>query len=296
MGQRRSIITAVIVSAAVLAVGFAFVRNVAPSKTVTQTQPGLASSACQTDPHAGVHDPGRLTVLSPCATFVGTVSEAPALNPSDGDVTFNATPDPGYASMLNATNVAEGGLHLEIMPRDQPGCTTGQPVTGNVGGLGVCSGAHVLYPPLGAHVRVVGPWVLDTANGWNEIHPVWSVEVIPLAGPPPPEQQRYKGALTGSGGARARVALTVTGEKLCWVFSALRNIDRPLRADVRAAAAAKPTLLLPLGSRYFSKGCVNATSAVLEALAKSSPRYAVAIYTQRHPRGAVRGRLRHIGD
>lgn len=91
MGQRRSIITAVVVSAALVAVGFAFVRTV-PPKTVTQTQPGFASPACQADPHAGVHDPGRLTVLSPCATFVGTVSRAPALNPSDGDVTFNATP------------------------------------------------------------------------------------------------------------------------------------------------------------------------------------------------------------
>jgi len=295
MGQRRSIILAVIVSAAVVAVGFAFARTT-PSKTVTQTQPGSASPACQADPRAGVHDPGRLTVLSPCATFVGTVSRAPSLNPSDGDVTFNATADPGYASMLNASNVAEGGLHLEIMPRDQPGCTIGRPVTGNVGGLGVCSGAYVLYPPLGAHVRVVGPWVLDGANGWNEIHPVWSVEILPPTGPPPPEQHRYAGALSGSGGARASVALTVTGEKLCWAFSALRNVGRPLRADVRAASSSKSTLLLALGSRYSSKGCVDATSAVLEALAKSSPRYALAIYTQRHPRGAVRGRLRPIGD
>jgi hypothetical protein len=293
MGQRRLIIMASVVLAAVVAVGLAFAHS-RPQQTSTQAKPGSASAACQADPHAGVHDPSRLTVLSPCATFVGTVSRAPALNPSDGDVTFNATPDPGYASLLNSGNAGEG-LHLEIVPRDQPGCTTGQPVKGAAGNLGVCSGANLVFPPLGAHVRVIGPWVLDIANGWNEIHPVWSVEILPLAGPPPPEQQRYKGALSGSGGARATVILTVTGTKLCWEFSVLRNTGKPLRADVRATAS-KPSLLLALGLRYSATGCVDATNAAVEALAKSSPRYAVAIYTQRHPRGAVRGRLYQIGD
>ncbi len=32
--------------------------------------------------------------------------------------------------------------------------------------------------PVGAHVRVIGAWVLDTAHGHEEIHPVSSIEVL----------------------------------------------------------------------------------------------------------------------
>ena len=46
--------------------------------------------------------------------------------------------------------------------------------------LGVCSGAHVEAPPLGAHVRVIGPYVLDSWDHWNEIHPVWKLEILSL--------------------------------------------------------------------------------------------------------------------
>jgi hypothetical protein len=78
--------------------------------------------------------------------------------------------------MLNAKNRLKGGLHVEIVPRDQPGCTPGQPVVvGNVPDLGLCSGRDISGPALGAHVRIVGPWVLDRNDDWNEIHPAWSI-------------------------------------------------------------------------------------------------------------------------
>jgi hypothetical protein len=115
-------------------------------------------------------------VLDPCATFQGTITKAPKKNPDDGDVSFNVAPDPGYESMLNAHNRSNGGLHIEIVPRDQPGCTPGQPVVvGNVPNLGICSGRDVADPALGAHVRIIGPWVFDRSNNWNEIHPTWSI-------------------------------------------------------------------------------------------------------------------------
>jgi hypothetical protein len=78
--------------------------------------------------------------------------------------------------MLNAKNRLKGGLHVEIVPRDQPGCTLGQPVVvGNVPDLGICSGRDIVGPVLGAHVRIIGPWVLDRNDDWNEIHPAWSI-------------------------------------------------------------------------------------------------------------------------
>jgi hypothetical protein len=148
------------------------------SASLTAREHSVANPACERNPRDGVHGPDRLRVLSPCVKFQGTVSEAPMKNP-DGDVSLNASPDSGYAGMLNANNRREGGLHLEIVPRDQPGCTRGQPVVvSDVPGLGTCSGRGVIAPRLGAHVRVVGPWVLDRNNNWYEIHPVWSITVL----------------------------------------------------------------------------------------------------------------------
>ena len=148
-----------------------------PSTTngVAGTTETLRNAACDKNPRAGVHGPDRLKVVSPCAVFQGTVTEAPVKNP-DGDVSFQASPDPGYASFLNANNRREGGLHVEIVPRDQPGCTPGQPVhAGDVPDLGTCSGRDVVTPAIGAHVRIIGSWVLDRNNGWFEMHPVWSI-------------------------------------------------------------------------------------------------------------------------
>ena len=107
--------------------------------------------------------------------MVGTVKE-PEKNHGDGDATFNLAPDPAYASMLNEKNRQEGGIHVEIVPADQAGCVKGQPVEHpGVTGLGTCTGAHLKLPRAGAHVRVVGAYVLDVNNNWNEFHPVWKI-------------------------------------------------------------------------------------------------------------------------
>jgi hypothetical protein len=139
---------------------------------------GVRSRFCASNPSNGVHVPDRLQVLTPCAAFDGTVDEAPVQHP-DGDVSFQVKPDSGYANMLNAHNRSEGGLHIEIVPRDQPGCTPGRPIhVGGVSDLGTCSGRHIAAPPLGAHVRIIGAWVLDRNNNWYEIHPAWKIEAV----------------------------------------------------------------------------------------------------------------------
>jgi len=146
------------------------------SATVAGKAHAVRSRACERNARDGVHGPDRLKVLSPCTAFQGTVKEAPVKNP-DGDVSFQVSPDPGYAGMLNAHNRSEGGLHIEIVPRDQPGCTPGQPIhVADVPDLGTCSGRDVAAPALGAHVRIIGAWVLDLNNNWYEIHPAWSIE------------------------------------------------------------------------------------------------------------------------
>jgi hypothetical protein len=259
---------------------------------------------CRSDPHAGVHDPTRLKVLDACATFVGTVTRAPKLNPSDRDVTFNAAPDSAYASMLNEKNRKEGGIHIEIVPIDQPGCTLGQPLRGSEGDLGLCSGANVIFPPLGAHVRVIGPHVYDTWVGWNEIHPAWKVEILTPAGPPPPETHLFKARLTGKtvgekGAPRVsgRVALTVTAEKMCWRFTRMVGIGRPRRATIRAGGSLWiGPALLALGPDYKARGCATPAADRLTSLVQKPRAYYVTVATARHRLGAIRGRLEPASD
>jgi hypothetical protein len=148
------------------------------SRSVAGPRHALRNRACDRNPLNGVHGPDRLKVLSACAAFQGTVNEAPTKNP-DGDVSFSVSPDPGYARMLNSHNRSEGGLHIEIVPRDRPGCTRGQRIhSGDVPNLGTCSGRNVRAPSLGAHVRIVGAWVLDRNNDWYEIHPAWRIKIL----------------------------------------------------------------------------------------------------------------------
>jgi hypothetical protein len=103
----------------------------------------------------------------------------PKSNP-DGDLSFNLSPDRPYAAMLNDKNRAEGGIHVEIVPADQPGCEPGKMIKpiGGLTDLGECSGVDVRAPRAGAHVRVVGAYVLDVSNNWFEIHPAWQVTLV----------------------------------------------------------------------------------------------------------------------
>ena len=36
----------------------------------------------------------------------------------------------------------------------------------------------IQLPPVGAHVKVTGSYVIDSHNGWSEIHPITKIEVL----------------------------------------------------------------------------------------------------------------------
>jgi hypothetical protein len=159
------------------------------------------------NPLANVHHPFRLKLIKPCVAVHGTVTSVRRMR--DGDFHVNLRLDPGQNHLLNEHNLVEqhGDLVTEIVPADQPGCIRAQPPKPALGfevatgsalwrtyDFGVCSGATIAPPQIGAHVTVVGPHVLDQRHGWMEIHPVWSVETgvgdEPLSGarrlvPPP---------------------------------------------------------------------------------------------------------------
>jgi len=103
-------------------------------------------------PLIGVYHPERLKVKSRCRVVVGTVEKVKA-EPYDGDIHIELLLDRGQERLLSSGNARVGGtLILEIIPWDR---------------------SRVLVPEVGQRVEVVGPWVDDTAHGWNEIHPAW---------------------------------------------------------------------------------------------------------------------------
>jgi hypothetical protein len=135
------------------------------------------------DPLANVYHPYRLVVRSACMTVTGTV--AYVVREDDGDVHVDLALPRSEAGLLNQANYAhqDGQLVTEIVPADQPGCTPGQPPRPSHGSYdyGICTGAGLATPPVGATVSVTGPYVLDADHGWMEIHPVWSITVLASA-------------------------------------------------------------------------------------------------------------------
>jgi hypothetical protein len=260
------------------------------------TQLRAAATTCRATPLSGVHDPQRLQILQACATFAGTVVKG-AHTYADGDSTVNVAPDPAYASMLNDKNRHEGGIHVEIIPIDQPGCKS------------ACTGANVRTPPLGAHVRVTGAWVYDRWVGWNEIHPTWKVELLsgktPPPPPPPPPPQKAQavqlkawmvGRELGRQGARGghgRIVLKVDANGVCWRFSALAHLGGPTRASIRWHERGRHgRTVLALGRHFKREGCAVASSAFFNAIVDETPEYYVLVASKRHPHGAIRGQLR----
>ena len=103
-------------------------------------------------PLVGVYHPARLKVKSRCRVAVGTVEKVKQ-ELYDGDIHIELLLDRGQEGLLSSDNARVGGtLILEIIPWDR---------------------SRVPIPEVGQRVEVVGPWVDDTAHGWNEIHPAW---------------------------------------------------------------------------------------------------------------------------
>jgi hypothetical protein len=103
-------------------------------------------------PLVGVYHPERLKVKSRCRVATGTVEKV-KFEEYDGDVHLELRVD--QTNLLAHGNEQVGGtLIVEIIPWDR---------------------SRVPVPEVGSRVQVVGPWVDDTAHGWNEIHPAWFI-------------------------------------------------------------------------------------------------------------------------
>jgi hypothetical protein len=127
-------------------------------------------------PLVGVYHPERLKVKSRCRVAVGTIEKMkPELY--DGDIHIELRLEPGEEGLLSSGNTRVGGnLILEIIPWDR---------------------SRVLVPEVGQRIEVVGPWVDDTAHGWNEIHPAWWISAGAIQPASPDELRRANRLLRG---------------------------------------------------------------------------------------------------
>lgn len=111
-------------------------------------------------------------VMDYCKTVTGVVVESSV--DQDGDQHMLLKPDAGQEVVVNARNVQkkQGNLVLEVVCANH---TT----LGKVGHA--CDGYvnHVQLPPLGAHVKASGSYVIDTHNGWAELHPITRIDILP---------------------------------------------------------------------------------------------------------------------
>ena len=130
-----------------------------------------AASGCDASLWNHVYNPKRLKRLAPCLTVTGVITESSA--DADGDQHFLLKLDPGQDKLVNKRNRKKkgGDIVLEIVCANP---TTMKKVKS------ACAGYTnpIPIPRVGAHVRATGTYVIDSHNGWAEIHPVSKLQAI----------------------------------------------------------------------------------------------------------------------
>lgn len=128
-----------------------------------------ATGQCNKDLWQKVYNAQRLEVKAECTTVTGTITERSA--DEDGDEHMLLKLDAGQEGLLTDKNKKkkDGNLVIEAV------CVN--PTTLEKVG-GTCRGFKnaVNLPQVGDHVRVTGSYVVDSHNGWTEIHPITTIE------------------------------------------------------------------------------------------------------------------------
>ncbi|MBA2249170.1 MAG: hypothetical protein H0W12_03150 [Chitinophagaceae bacterium] len=126
---------------------------------------------CDTSLWKYVYNRERLEVTDICKTVTGVIEESSA--DEDGDQHMLLKLDNGQEDLLTKKNTKkkQGDLVIEAV------CANNTTL-GKVGNT--CNGYinKIQIPKLGEHVKVTGSLVIDSHNGWAEIHPITKIEVI----------------------------------------------------------------------------------------------------------------------
>jgi len=116
-----------------------------------------------------IYQPKRLTVIDICKTVSGTIVNH--MRMADGDFHIRVKLDPQFENILKSANYAQQDGYLVVEPICQtpPRARAAAPF---------CENFHqnINIPPDGAHVSIIGSYVLDEEHDrWAEIHPVTSI-------------------------------------------------------------------------------------------------------------------------
>ena len=130
-----------------------------------------STGKCSSNTLNHVYNPDRLQVLNACQSVSGTVEKV--IQEADGDVHIRLMVDQGYENLLNQANYdyQYGTLVLEVV------CA--YPAT-QADAVSACSGYTntITIPSLSENISVWGQYVTDLDHGWNEIHPVFSIQPV----------------------------------------------------------------------------------------------------------------------
>jgi len=99
-----------------------------------------------------------------------------------------------------------------------------------------------------------------------------------------------KGAPGGSG--VAAITFDPASAQLCWSFSQLKNVTAPRIARLyQGFTNATGMHGRPLGASYKPSGCLPEPQLLFRLVEAHPERFYVAIFTDKYPEGAVRGRF-----
>jgi hypothetical protein len=118
-----------------------------------------------------VYNPGRLQVLNTCISVTGTVEKV--TKEADGDYHIRFRLDQEFVSLLDEKNISQqhGDLILELICQGK---------VRQEDAVDACSRYDGPYfqPGVGQRYLVWGTYVHDADHGWNELHPVTSMQPV----------------------------------------------------------------------------------------------------------------------
>jgi hypothetical protein len=128
----------------------------------------LPPESCDANLWPHVYEKDRLQVIEACTAVEGRVVSVH--ESEDGDLYIALDPkDKSVLNLMNATH-ARRTLVVEVICH-HPSQGESQTACGDYHSI-------VTNPKTGDYVRITGSYVTDRDNGWNEIHPVSSIEVL----------------------------------------------------------------------------------------------------------------------
>ena len=149
-------------------------KNEKKQKAKYETTPAKDTSTsadCDLSLWKYVYNPERLEIIEKCKTVTGIIEESNA--DEDGDQHMLLKLDSGQGDLLTKRNVKKKQDDLVI----EAVCIN-SPTLRKVGST--CEGYvnHIQLPKQGDRVKVTGTYVLDSHNGWTEIHPIMKIEML----------------------------------------------------------------------------------------------------------------------